>query len=304
MVFHIQRNSIEELKMGMKSTEQERKVMRECTYEAFWYRAVPSALLAGASMYWGVKSGKLKPNQRLGPWPKVIGASSLAYVVAKMSYILGQNCINKFLKQAPNSDIARHFRHKHGLVEPESEDSSTFIDQQEVEQQSNLGLGEILDIVDKNDFDPTKMSEKEQQILEDCNTAAFYQYSLPMTFGVGATVYATINRLPGFQGKSMFVRCLPVALGSATGYILGQVLYLYSGDCTNRFLQFAPEGEIASRLAHQEEHIDGERSRLSMCEGCQASAVLEEDLDEYVIPNDGDIELRDVVGTSVHKWHK
>ena len=74
--------------------------MQACLEEAFWYRAMPSALLAGSSVYLAVKSGKLKPNSRLGPWPKVVGLGSLAYLVAKMSYIFGDNCVGKLKEKA------------------------------------------------------------------------------------------------------------------------------------------------------------------------------------------------------------
>ena len=47
-------------KMVYKSTPKEREVMKECTQEAFLYRAMPSAILAG--MYLGNMMGHIIAN--------------------------------------------------------------------------------------------------------------------------------------------------------------------------------------------------------------------------------------------------
>jgi len=239
-----------------------------------------SALLAGTSMYWAVKAGKLKPNSRFGPWPKVAGFGSLAYVVAKLSYVLGENCINKFIDQAPNSDISQHLRENRGHS-----------DQMDTASSGNYAL---MDIVDSDDFDEGQLSGKERQILMDCNSTAFYQYSLPLSSVLGLTIFSGVLRSSRFKSKSLLVKSLPVVLGSTVGYFLGQLVYIYSGDCTSRFLQFAPEGVIATRLSEQFQHTGSQHGSDSMCETCQAAAVIEGDHDEYVIPRPEDIALRDI----------
>jgi len=267
--------------MVYKSTPKEREVMKECTQEAFLYRAMPSAILAGTSIYWAVKSGKLKPNSRFGPWPKVFGFSSLAYIVSKISYVLGENCVNKFLEKAPDSDIARHLRDK--------DQSSANVNDSEERTYS------LVDIVDSDDFDDSQLSGKERQILMDCNATAFYQYSLPVSSFLGLATFAGVSRSSRFKTKSILVKSTPVGLGCAVGYFLGQLAYVYSGDCTNRFFQFAPEGVIASRLSQQYDDQDDEQHRSeNMCESCQVAAVMEGEHDEYVLPHPGDTALRDL----------
>jgi len=73
-------------------------VMRECVYEAFWYRSLPLASVTGVCVKLGVSSGKIR-HTRYGSWPIVLGAGSMAYIVGKLSYIFGENCARKFVEQ-------------------------------------------------------------------------------------------------------------------------------------------------------------------------------------------------------------
>jgi len=276
--------------------------MKECTQEAFWYRSMPSAFLAGAAAYWAVKAGKVKTSKRFGSWPIVVGFGSFSYLVAKVSYVLGENCINKFLTQVPESEISYHIRKKRGIPHPgelvEGVDYSDYL-----ETAKPLSNFHLADVVDSEDFDETVMSLKEHQILADCNSAAFYQYSLPAMVGAGGSVYAAVTQSSRLQQKSLMKKSFPVMLGCAAGYFLGQVLYMYSEDCTNRFLQYAPEGEIAARLRqqfHGSDYVAGD-----VCQGCQVTDVLEKNSDEYVVPSAGDASLKDIlVGEQGEQRHK
>jgi len=270
--------------MVMDSSEEERRVMRECTQDAFWYRAMPSATVAGASMYWAVRAGKLKSlaNSRFRTWSVVAGFSSLAYVLAKISYVLGENCIHKFLTQAPDSDISKHIRKKRNI-------SKSDVISDSVENMSEPV--KLLEIVDSKDFDERKMTEKEQQILVDCNSAAFYQYSLPTMVSAIATAYFFVARNPRLQNRSRMAQSAPVALACGLGYFMGQVMYLYSTDCADRFVKYAPEGSIAKKL---QQHLH-EPQEYEMCEGCQTVAVLENERDEYVIPASNEQSLKKLV---------
>merc|ERR1719431_1359754 len=44
--------------------------------------------------------------------PIILGSSSLAYVIGKFSYILGDKCASKFLEKVPDSDISIRYLEK------------------------------------------------------------------------------------------------------------------------------------------------------------------------------------------------
>jgi len=283
--------------------------MRECTQDAFWYRAMPSAAVAGTSLYCAVRAGKFKSiaSSRFRTWSVVVGFSSFAYVVAKLSYVLGENCKQKFLVQAPNSDISNHIRKKRGVSYSQYEEIKEKEDAikeriDEIQERKDLlqerkellqeRKYELLDIVDSKDFDERKMTEKEQQILIDCNSAAFYQYSLPSMVGASVTAYAGVARSSRMQKRSLIGQSAPVALACTLGYFLGQVMYMYSTDCSDRFIKYAPEGEIAKKL---QQHYSQPQEFGELCEGCQVVAVLENDRDEYVIPVSDDQSVKNLV---------
>ena len=48
--------------------------------------------------------------------------------------------------------------------------------------------------------------------------------------------------------NDVIMMCTQVLVGCTAGYLIGQVMYVYSGDCPHRFVQYAPEGTIAKRL--------------------------------------------------------
>jgi len=276
-------NSSDVVRLG-KSSEEERRVMRECTQDAFWSRAMPSATVAGASIYWAVRAGKLKSvgSSRFRTWSVVAGFSSLAYFVAKISYVLGENCKNKFLIQAPDSDISKHIRKKRDITKSDVMSDS---------EETMSDPFKLLEIVDSKEFDERKMTDKEQQILIDCNSTAFYQFSLPTMVVAGATSYFGLARSPRFQNRSRMAQSAPVALACGLGYFMGQLMYLYSTDCADRFVKYAPEGSIAKKL---QQHLHPPQE-YELCEGCQTVAVLENERDEYVIPTSDQHSLNKLV---------
>ena len=110
----------------MDVTDEERYVMRQCASEAFWYRSLPASLITGRaktqsccfsiilypglSVNYAIKTGKIKAKTNAGGWLVIVGASCSAYAVAKLSYILGKNCKDKFLQHAPDSEISQEIR--------------------------------------------------------------------------------------------------------------------------------------------------------------------------------------------------
>ena len=76
-------------------------------------------------------------------------------------------------------------------------------------------------------------------------------------------------------------------MGASVGYVAGQYLYLYSKDCSNRFLQFAPNDKIARILRQDESLLDESPSFHQGDDSVLVSAVSSEADLGYVIPEYG-----------------
>jgi len=105
--------------MGLdsESSEPERAVVRACIEEAFWRRSLPSAIGTMAAVSWHLKRRPVAPSKIMAG-TVVVGASSLAYFLGKLSYILGDNCMEKFIKEVlvgsdlNAQDTCEFFRHR------------------------------------------------------------------------------------------------------------------------------------------------------------------------------------------------
>ena len=104
-------------KLSYKPSKDEERIFDECMNDCFWYRSVPAAGLAGAAVLTCIKTGKIQPSKKYGSVPKVLAASGLFYALAKASYLLGEECDNKFLAVAPNSEMADTIRYNRGNKE-------------------------------------------------------------------------------------------------------------------------------------------------------------------------------------------
>lgn len=274
--------------MGQTSdtTEEERMVMRECVYEAFWYRSLPLATVTGVCVKLGVTSGKIR-HTRYGAWPIVLGAGSMAYIVGKLSYIFGENCARKFVEQAPSSEIAQEFKRRRPEMVAAVEKEGREMKIPSVEQR-NLGFSDVLE-----DLDFETVSDKEKLIMRDCNSIAFWRYSLPLSVVTSVTVLAFIKAgmLKPSKLNTTFPRLPKILIGSVLGYIAGQWVYVYSKDCPARFIEFAPEGEIAKRLQGQ-----------YICKDCAEKVNLNETTgdevegpDDYVMPSNENVEVEKLI---------
>jgi len=261
-------------------------VMRECVYEAFWYRSLPLASVTGVCVKLGVSSGKIR-HTRYGSWPIVLGAGSMAYIVGKLSYIFGENCARKFVEQAPGSEIAQEFKRRRPEMVAAVEKEGREMKIPSVEQR-NLGFSDVLE-----DLDFETVSDKEKLIMRDCNSIAFWRYSLPLSVVTSGTVLAFIKAgmLKPSKLNTTFPRLPKVLIGSVLGYIAGQWVYVYSKDCPARFIEFAPEGEIAKRLQGQ-----------YICKDCAEKVNLNEMTedeaevpDDYVMPSNENGELEKLI---------
>ena len=195
-----------------------------------------------------IKTGKIRMI-RHGLWPIIAGVSSLAY----FDYIFGKNCRDKLLEQAPSSsEMSKQIR--------------------------KARAGDKM--LDEVDWESVSISKWESQIMKDCHSVAFWKFSMPLMIFFSGAVYlvprksCTFNR--GFLGSrnsicnsvythdlaicnlSKWNNLMPKArnmlFGASVGYVAGQFLYyLYSKDCSDRFLQFARNENIARVLRHKSE---------------------------------------------------
>ena len=223
---------------------------------------------------------------RYGGWPIIAGASSLAYFIAKIGYIFGKNCTDKFLIQAPNSDISEQIRKNR------EEDKRRWGTEHDDQLQK---FSEILDEVEWE-----SISDAEKQIMSDCNSVAFWKFSMPLMMSLSGAVYLAMKK--GILRTSRWNNTMPKApkmiLGASVGYVAGQYLYLYSKDCSNRFLQFAPNDRIA-RILRKDETLLQESTSYQDSDDTNLFGSSGGDLG-YVIPEYGSESIDKSIRDSLH----
>jgi len=219
------------MKKETKSTEQEKAAMMECIEEAFWSRSVPAGILSGSLALWALKTGKLKMKSRFGGiWPAVAGFGSLGYILGKISYIVGEQCMDIFLEKAPESSISYNVRRRR-------------------EEEGDIELpNRFMDILHQVHDD--EMSDVELGILDDCNNVAFYRYSLPLSILSGGAMFLAMKK--NLLNESKLIQSFPklpkISVGLLVGYLAGQYYYVKSADCARRFQRFNPDGNISMLL--------------------------------------------------------
>ncbi|XP_023342763.1 uncharacterized protein LOC111712401 [Eurytemora carolleeae] len=212
-----------------KEEDEEVQAMRECIENAFWYRSLPGGLFTGSLAMLALQTRKIKTKTRFGGLPIVLGFGSMGYILGKFSFILSNQCMDIFLKKAPESPISLNVR--------QQRETELVVDEER-----------FMDILEQINVD--QMSEKEHQILEDCNDVAFYSYSLPLSSLSGGGVYYSLKQglLKESRIFTSFPRVPKTVCGTLLGYILGQYLYVKRGDCPRRFLTYDEDGQIAQLL--------------------------------------------------------
>ena len=153
-------------------------------------------------------------------------------------------------------------------------------------EERNLGFADILE-----GLDFSRISDVEKSIMDDCNSTALWQYSLPMSVMSSGAVFTAIKAglLNASKRSTTFPRLPKMLVGGSLGYIAGQWLYVYSRDCSNRFLNFAPDGEIAKRLRGE---VMDKVLEDFVCRDCMSDDEVEED---YVIPAEGGEEADKII---------
>ena len=89
-------------------TAEERRVMAACNSESFWYRSLPGTVLFGFLARSAVQTGMLRGNPTYGATPKMVVGGILGFFAGKLSYVAA--CREKFLTEAPDSNIAQAIR--------------------------------------------------------------------------------------------------------------------------------------------------------------------------------------------------
>jgi len=257
--------------------------MRECINEAFWFRSVPAGILSGSLAIWALKTGKLKMKSRFGGiWPVVAGFGSLGYICGKISYIIGEQCMDIFLKKAPDSSISSIVRRR----------------------REEEGDGELpnrfMDIIGRHQINDDEMSDVEHGILEDCNSVAFYRYSLPLSLLSGGSMYLAMKKNLLSESKLMqaFPKLPKISVGLLIGYIAGQYYYVKSADCPRRFLRFNPEGSISTMLRGDSGYFCEECARKEQ-DYAQQYSFDSDGSEDYIFPSaDVVLELEEGIKTS------
>jgi len=264
--------------MGLdsESTDSERAVVRACIEEAFWRRSLPSAVVTMAAVSWHLKRRPVPPSKVMAG-TVVVGASSLAYFLGKLSYILGDNCMEKFIKQAPESEITV------GVLKNREE-------KQRLASEKGHNLPLFKDLLEHVDMDT--MSLNEQSVIVECNRVAFWKFSLPcMIASSGLTLFMFKTGFLQVRSSASYPRLPKLFLAALVGYTGGQVLYAYSQDCSRRLLIKAPEGDAAKRIRIQ----TGGGTELDLTENAEADHEIKNESQDFILPNDTVIERMNLI---------
>ena len=231
------------------------------------------ALCAGSTSFYLVRKGILRPNKYLGAAPKVFMSSFLAYWAGKISYIQNDRCKDKFLKDAPDSEMAYYIRKERGLQQPwtairdfggkdlkkEEDEDNVF--------RINISIPSVPSILRplSDDGDKLVISDKEQEILDECDDRS-NKISILLSILFGTLMFGAQKK--GFITKvretnSKWIKKLPVfpfrnrtIHGILFGFVLGQILYVLSDDFEESILEHAPDGELAKLIRKQSEKIE------------------------------------------------
>ncbi|XP_070553955.1 OCIA domain-containing protein 1-like isoform X2 [Ptychodera flava] len=161
-------------------TEAEKRVLKECTNESTWFRAIPLGGVGAGLAYYLVKLGKLTASPKYGAVPKMAYAAFFGYIIGKISYL---NVCRAKIMALENSPMAEAMRKKMRPI-PMREDS---MHRDEMPEYSSVGaarfqqrdIGDIAmsspDTYTSMDIDPTKQVEARQ----DDTVSAFAPLSPP-----------------------------------------------------------------------------------------------------------------------------
>ncbi|XP_007551715.1 OCIA domain-containing protein 1 [Poecilia formosa] len=109
-----QRRTTQQVPLGENYvlTEEEKRVLKECSRESFFYRSVPFSVVSMAITQALVARGTLTRSPRFGSLPKVAFAGFCGYMAGKLSYM--KKCQEKF-KKLENSPLGEILRQRAGM---------------------------------------------------------------------------------------------------------------------------------------------------------------------------------------------
>jgi len=263
-----------------KVLEAEREVMRECMKEAIMARAFPVSFATGIVVSQLIRMEKIKAS-RWGGLHIVLGSSCLAYVVGKYSYIFGENCAKKFAEKVPESEISKKYEEKKNTSNEFSFGGFKISWGSSIDIESKLP-NNYPSLHDKILPELDHLTEKENQILDDCRTASIWNYSFPLAIFCSSFIYSLMayKFLNESRVSKSFPRTPKTLVGGILGYGVGQLVYVFSRDCPERFLQGAPQGEVA-KLLRGDYHLSeqGEQAGDGLLEEGAPKA-------DYIIPEE------------------
>jgi len=98
---------------------EEQKLMKACHDESFWYRGLPLGMAFGALTQAAIQAGKIAVAGNIGKIIRVFSAGTVGYVLGKASYT--NACRQKFLQEAPNSNISRILKGEQPIPVPDAQ---------------------------------------------------------------------------------------------------------------------------------------------------------------------------------------
>lgn len=213
-------------RMGQDSvhSDTERRVMRSCIMEAFWARSAPLAVVTMLGVGFAARRRGVLHGGALA-----LGSGSGAYLLGKLSYILGENCIDKFIKDAPGSPVAVHALQKR-------EKSRRF--------EELWRSGEVSRTIREVDVDSLEKHSEEQRwiLVEACNRS-IAEAALPCSLASSSLVLLLLRL--GLVKGSQRLPSLPwlpkVFLAAGAGFFGGIVIYA-------RSIPRSPEREVEEEL--------------------------------------------------------
>ena len=129
-------------------------------------------------------------------------------------------------------------------------------------------------------------SDKEFNILRECNQVAFYTLSLPLSIVSSALVYygMTKNFIPSSKVAKTFPKLPKTITGATVGYMLGQYTYTQIADCPIRFLDKDPTGNIGTQLSQPYPILITEEEEIVL-DSITSSQL---DTEEYILPEENE----------------
>ncbi len=139
--------SSQQQQVPQQLTQEEQRILQECNRESFIRRSFPLSILSGFAVLAAGRQGLIKPSPNYGFGPKIAVGAICGYFLGKFSYV--NECADKFLTQAPDSNIAKAIRKKRGMPPRETEGAGPTTTvareswEQEQEQEQGQGQGRL-----------------------------------------------------------------------------------------------------------------------------------------------------------------